>query len=266
MNKKIILSTICLILIGILLWVGGKSYFRASREKITDPLLKKIKSEGKIIVGTDASFPPMESVNETGEIVGFDVDLAQEIAKDLKVKVEIKNISWDKLFDALLNKEVDMIIAGVTITPERAKIYAFSDPYFNAGQAIVTTSEKSEEIKGIEDLAGKKLGVQLETTAEIEAKKLTDPELVISYENYDLALNDLLAGKIDAIIVDYPVGANMVAKTKNLKIVGEPFTQEFYGVVVRKEDKVLLEQINKTIRRLKMEGTLKQLETKWLGK
>jgi len=265
MSKKIIFILIGIILV-IAISVFGFFYLRKPQAKITDPLLKKIKTEGKIVIGTDATYPPMESINEKGEFVGFDIDLGKEIAKDLGVNAEFKNIVWDEIFNALLNKEVDIVISSVTITPERAKIMAFSDPYFNAGQVIVTTVEKTKEIKGKEDLAGKKLGVQIETTSEREAKKLTDPQLVISYENYDLAVNDLLAGKIDAIIIDYPAAFGVISKSKNLKIVGEPFTQEFYGVVLRKEDTVLLGEINKTIRRLKNEGILKELEAKWFSR
>jgi polar amino acid transport system substrate-binding protein len=157
-----------------------------------------------------------------------------------------------------------MLISAITITPERAEKMAFSDPYFNAGQVIVTTLDKVNEIKGTQDLAGKKLGVQKGTTSLIEAQKYTDPELVIPFENNDLAKDELLKGAIDAIIIDYPAAVGMVSGEETLRIVGEPFTQEFYGIAVRKEEKVLLEEINKTIRRLKRENIIEEIEKKWL--
>jgi len=256
---------ICLIIaIGIISVVGYFSLRPLKKETIEDPILKKIKSQGKIIIGTEATYPPMEGMDEGGNFVGIDIDIAKEIAFDLGVKPEFRNISWDELFNALLRGEVDMLISAITITPERAEKMAFSDPYFNAGQVVVTTLDKAGDIKGVEDLAGKKLGVQIETTSQNEAQKYTNPELVIPFENNDLAKDELLKGAIDAIIIDYPAAVGMVSKENNLKIIGEPFTQEFYGIAVRKEDEVLLGGINKTIRRLKQENRLEEIKTKWL--
>lgn len=264
MAKK---SLIFLIIIAIgIISVAGYIFLRPPAEEIIeDPILREIKTSGKILVGTDATYPPMESIDETGNFVGMDIDIAREIAFDLGVKAEFRNIVWDEIFDTLLNGEVDMLISAITITSERAERMAFSDPYFNAGQVIVTTLNKVNEIKGTQDLAGKKLGVQIETTSEIEAQKYTDPDLVIPFENYDLAKEELLEGTIDAIIIDYPAAIGMVSGEERLKVIGEPFTQEFYGIAVRKEEKVLLGEINKTIRRLKRENIIEEMEKKWLA-
>lgn len=264
MAKK---SLIFLIIIAIgIISVAGYIFLRPPAEEIIeDPILREIKTSGKILVGTDATYPPMESIDETGNFVGMDIDIAREIAFDLGVKAEFRNIVWDEIFDTLLNGEVDMLISAITITSERAERMAFSDPYFNAGQVIVTTLDKINEIKGTQDLAGKKLGVQIETTSEIEAQKYTDPDLVIPFENYDLAKEELLEGTIDAIIIDYPAAIGMVSGEERLKVIGEPFTQEFYGIAVRKEEKVLLGEINKTIRRLKRENIIEEMEKKWLA-
>jgi len=264
MGKKFLVFLIILI-IGIVS-VTGYIFFRPPAEEIIqDPMLRKIKTQGQILIGTDATYPPMESIDDKGNFIGMDIDIGQEIAKDFGVKAEFKNIIWDKIFDTLLNKEVDMLISSITITPERAEKMAFSDPYFNAGQVIVTTLDKVNEIKGTQDLAGKKLGVQIETTSQIEAQKYTDPDLVIPFENYDLAKDELLKGLIDAIIIDYPAAAGMVSGQETFRIVGEPFTQEFYGIAVRKEEKVLLGEINETIRRLKRENIIEEMGKKWLA-
>ncbi|MFH0987462.1 MAG: transporter substrate-binding domain-containing protein [Patescibacteria group bacterium] len=227
-------------------------------------MLKKIKTQDKIIVGTDATYPPMENIDEEGNFIGMDIDIAREIASDLGVKAEFRNIIWEEIFDTLLRGEVDMLISSITITSERTEKMAFSDPYFNAGQVIVTIIDKVDEIRGVEDIAGKKLGVQIETTSQIEAQKYTDSEQVIAFKNYDLAKEELLKGRIDAIIIDYPAAVGMVSKEKTLKIIGEPFTQEFYGIAVRKEEKALLGEINKTIRRLKRENELERIMRRWL--
>jgi len=264
MGKKYLIFLI-IVAIGIIS-VAGYIFFRPPAEEIIeDPTLREIKTLGKILVGTEATYPPMESIDEAGNFVGMDIDIAQEIAFDLGVEAEFRNIVWDEIFNTLLNGEVDMLISAITITPERAEKMAFSDPYFNAGQIIVTTLDKINEIKGTQNLAGKKLGVQIETTSLIEAQKYTDLELVIPFENNDLAKDELLKGAIDAIIIDYPAAVGMVFGEETLRIVGEPFTQEFYGIAVRKEEKVLLGEINKTIRRLKRENIIEEMEKKWLA-
>ena len=261
-KRNIILATITIL---IFIGAGIILYDRSFPEEIEDPLLRKIKEQGEIIVGTDATYPPMESIDEEGNFFGMDIDIAKEIASDLGVKAKFKNIIWEEVFAAVKQGEVDMIISSITITPERAKTMSFSDPYFNAGQVIVIRTDKKEIIKGVEDLVGHALGVQTETTSEKEAKKYTAPALVKSYENYDLAKEDLLGGEIDAIIIDYPAAVGMVVREKDLQIVGTPFTQEFYGIATQKNQKALLSQINRTIRRLKREEELKVLEEKWLS-
>lgn len=265
-KKKVIFLALGIIFaLGILILFWGQP----KKEVIEDPTLKKIKTRGTIIVGTDATYPPMESIDEAGNFVGFDIDLAKEIAFDLGVKVEFKNIPWEELisFAPLEREEVDLLISSITITPERAEKVAFSDPYFNAGQVIVTTVEKAAEIKGPENLAGKKVGVQIDTTSEKIAKRYTEEVLVMAFDNYELALKELLAKNIDAIVIDYPAALSMVASQKeSLKIVGEPFTQEFYGIALRKKDSLLLAKVNNTIKRLKMENTLEKLIEKWFTK
>ena len=228
--------------------------------------LGEIKKRGEIIIGTDATYPPMESLDEQGNFFGMDVDIAKEIASDLGVEAKFKNVIWEEIFGAVKNGEVDMIISAITITKERTEVLAFSDPYFNAGQVIVSTKNKEGIIKGPENLKEYKVGVQAGTTSEEEAKKYAvNPSLVSAYENYDLAKEDLLEGKIDAIIIDYPAAVGMIAKEKRLQIAGEIFTQEFYGIATQKNQLELLLQINKSVRRLKQEGKLKTIEEKWLG-
>ncbi|MBL7156064.1 MAG: basic amino acid ABC transporter substrate-binding protein [Candidatus Pacebacteria bacterium] len=257
MSKKFI---ICLGII-ILIVVAGVIWWYQKPAKQELEVVKK----GKLVVGTDATYPPMEYFNEQGNFVGMDIDIAKEIALDLGIQTEFRNIVWEGIFNTLLAGEVDILVSAITITPERAEIMDFSDPYFNAGQVVMVMVNKVGEIKGVEDLTGKTIGVQTGTTSEIEAKKYTDPALVIAFADYDLAKSALLTQAIDAIIIDYPAAVGMVSEEKTLKVVGAPFTQEFYGIAVKKGEKELLEEINKTIRRLKRDGKLKEFEEKWLS-
>ncbi|MDP3093570.1 MAG: basic amino acid ABC transporter substrate-binding protein [bacterium] len=267
MTKRIIVLAIVIIFA-----LGGFGFFIYNQffsERGRAPELgriNEIKKRGEIIIGTDATYPPMESVDEQGNFFGMDIDIAKEIASDLGVEAKFKNIIWEEIFDAVKNKEVDMIISAITITRERAETLGFSDPYFNAGQVIVSTTDKKRIINEPEDLKEYRVGVQVGTTSEEEARKYAaNPSLVNTYENYDLAKEDLLKGKIDAIIIDYPAAVGMTAKEKDLQIVGDIFTQEFYGIAIQKDQPGLLSQINKTIRRLKREGELKKIEEKWLS-
>ncbi len=266
MTKKIIILIIIIGALGGFGFVIYNQFFLKNGNGQESGRLGEIKKKGEIIIGTDATYPPMESLDEQGNFFGMDVDIAKEIASDLGVEAKFKNVIWEEIFGAVKNGEVDMIISAITITKERTEILAFSDPYFNAGQVIVSTKDKEGIINGPENLKEYKVGVQAGTTSEEEAKKYAaNPSLVNAYENYDLAKEDLLEGKIDAIIIDYPAAVGMIAKEKRLQIAGGIFTQEFYGIATQKNQPELLSQINKSVRRLKQEGNLKTIEEKWLG-
>ncbi len=228
--------------------------------------LGEIKKKGEIIIGVDPTYPPMESLDSQGKFVGVDIDIINEIAADLGVQAKFKNVIWGEIFDAVRNGEVDIIISSITITKERTETMDFSDPYFNAGQVVVTMKDKEGIINGPKDLKEYRVGAQIETTCEVEASKYVgDPSLLYTYENSDLAKEALLEGKIDAIVIDYPVAIGIAAEGKGLRIAGEIFTQEFYGIAVQKNQPELLLQINKSIRRLKEEGEIKRIQEKWLG-
>jgi len=267
MNRKtIILIIVIICALGGLGFILYSQFFLKNGNGQELGRLGEIKKRGEIIIGTDATYPPMESLDKQGNFSGMDVDVAQEIASDLGVKAKFKNIIWEEIFDAAKNGEVDMIISSITITKERTEILAFSDPYFNAGQVIVITTDKRGIINEPKDLKEYRVGVQAGTTSEEEVLKyVANPSSVNAYENYDLAKKDLLEGKIDAIVIDYPAAIGMIAEEKGLQIAGEIFTQEFYGIAIQKYQPELLSQINKSIRRLKQEGELKRIEEKWLG-
>ena len=265
-KRTIILATIIIFILGGLGLILYGQFFLGNGNGQELGKLGEIKKRGEIIIGTDATYPPMESLDEQGNFFGMDVDIAKEIALDLGVKAKFRDIIWEEIFDTLRNGEVDMVISAVTITTERAETLGFSDPYFNAGQVIVSATDKKGIINEPKDLKEYRVGVQVGTTSEEEARKYAaNPSLVNTYENYDLAKEDLLEGKIDAIIIDYPAAVGMTAKNSGLQMVGDIFTQEFYGIATQKDQQELVLQINKTIRRLKREGELKRIEEKWLS-
>jgi polar amino acid transport system substrate-binding protein len=221
-------------------------------------------SAAKVKVATNAEFAPFEFVDEkTKEISGFDIDLINAIAKKAGIQIEIVNTGFDALLAGISECQYDAAIAAITITDERKQSILFSQPYTVAGQTVVVASN-NEVIKGPEDLKGKKLGAQLGSTGAEEAGKIENATLK-TYDNYEFAFLDLANGQIDAVVVDNPVADAYVARNEGkLKKVSNVFTSESYGVGVCKNKPDLQKKIDDALTTLKSDGTLKQLEEKWL--
>ncbi|RMF27494.1 MAG: hypothetical protein D6759_17605 [Chloroflexi bacterium] len=223
------------------------------------------KEIGKITVGTNAEYPPFEFVDESGNIVGFDIDLMKAIADAAGFEVEFVNTRWDGIFVALASGEFDAVISAATITEERKQTVDFSDPYFNAGQIIAVRADNTD-IKGPEDLDGKVVGVQQGTTGDIWVTENTKAE-VKRYDEITLAFQALANGDVDAVVNDAPTSADIIKANPemNLKLVGEPFTEELYGIAVRKDFPELLEAINKGLAEVKASGKYDEIYNKWFG-
>lgn len=222
-------------------------------------------AEKVVTVATDATWPPMEMVDSNKNIVGFDIDYLNAVAKEAGFKVEFQNTAWDGIFAGIALGKYDAIASSVTITEERKKTMDFSLPYINAGQVLIVP--KSSGVVVLSDLKGKKVGAQIGTTGAFEVKKTAGVELK-SYDEIGLAFEDMAAGRIDAVVCDTPVAADYAlqrAEYKDkFKIVGEPFTEEYYGFVVKKGNTELLDLLNKGIKAIQAKGIDKQLEAKWL--
>ena len=219
----------------------------------------------KIVVATDATWPPMEYVDENKAIVGFDIDLMNAIAKEAGLDVEYKNVAWDGIFAGLAAGEYDAIISSVTITDERREQYDFSEPYINAGQIVVVRTES--DITGPDTLSGRTVGAQISTTGAFAVQAMQGVTLK-EYDEVGLAFEDLVAGRIDAVVCDTPVAADFALQREEyrakLKIVGESFTEEYYGILVQKGNTELLAKINQGLTAVQDKGTDKELEDKWL--
>ncbi|MBM3189648.1 MAG: transporter substrate-binding domain-containing protein, partial [Chloroflexi bacterium] len=223
---------------------------------------------GKIVIATDAAFPPMEFVDANKQIVGFDIDMMNAIAERMGLEIEYKNTAWDGIFAGLESGDYDAILSSVTITDERKQTYDFSDPYINAGQAVVVVAGEMA-IQGDKDLAGKTVGAQIGTTGAFAVQKIAEATLK-EYDTIDLAFMDLLAGNVDAVVVDTPVAADYALASDQfrgkLKIVGEPFTDEYYGLVVRKgQMQDLLKAFNEGLKAIKADGTYDAIYAKWIS-
>lgn len=215
----------------------------------------------KLIVGTDPTLQPMEYM-ENGKMIGYDIDLANFIGRELGREVEFKNIVFDDLFTALDQKQIDMIISAVTITPNRQLKYDFSEQYLNAGQVIISKKDDTS-IRSTADLKGKKIATQKGTTNEESALKYTDDLLVIRYPDFEQATNALVAGSASAVFTDLPSAKGITLKYPTLKISSDPFTNEYYGIVFRKGDGTV-KQINQALESIRVKGILTDLKQKWL--
>jgi peptide/nickel transport system substrate-binding protein len=219
---------------------------------------------GTIKVGVNAEYPPFESVDASNNVVGFDPDLMAAIATAAGFKVEWVNTRWDGIFVALASGEFDAVMSAATITEERKQTVDFSDPYFNAGQMI--TVKQGSTIALPADLDGKKVGVQLGTTGDIWVTDNTKAE-VVRYDEVTLAFQALANGDVDAVVADGPTSIDVVKANPEMKImvVGEPFTEEYYGIAVNKKRPEVLAAINNGLAAVKASGEYDKIYAKWFG-
>ncbi len=229
-----------------------------------DLSLKSVKDSGKLIVGTFGDIPSMTFHDASGNLVGFDIDLAKEIASKIGIAAEFREMSFPNMFSSVKSGDVDILVSSITITQERSQQMLFSAPYFDGGQVIYTRSETAA-IKTPGDLNNKKVGVLNGTTGEkaVLAIEGIDPSMVTSYDGSDTITQDLVNGKIDAGVQDYVGVVGVVKSNPTLKIVGEPFTQEYYGVVTKLGNGALMDKIDNIISEMKMSGRLQEIKDKW---
>ena len=223
------------------------------------------KKSNSLVVVTDATFPPFESVNEEDkEIVGFDMDLIKAIAEKAGLSIQIQNISWDPLLAGMAECQYNMAISAITIKPDRAEQMGFSDPYTSAGQIVVVAIDNNS-VQSHEDLQGSTVGAQIGTTGAMEAEAIEGVTLK-TYDTYELAFLDVVNGQADAVIVDYPTAVAFVNQNVDkLKLVGEVFTDESYGIAFCKTDTELIQRVNSALAELKAEGLVQDLEIKWFA-
>lgn len=256
MERKVIYTVI---IVAILIIAGVAVYYA-----FTPPA----KQEKVLIVGTSSGFPPFEYVDpNTHKVVGFDIDLITIIAHKIGYdKVEIKDMEFDSLIPALQAGTIDVAIAGMTITPAREKVVDFSKPYWHADQAVVVRKDSNLVVNSPEDLHGLKIGVQTGTTGEsyVTEKVGKDNATIKSYPSYVEAVQALVNGQIDVIVVDTPVAQNFVHKY-DVKIIHTFETGETYGIAVKKGNTKLLNEINSALDEIMNSSEWNQLVNKYFG-
>ncbi|WP_132245343.1 amino acid ABC transporter substrate-binding protein [Marinisporobacter balticus] len=233
-----------------------------------DQSLQEIKEKGKLVLGLDDSFPPMGFRDEKGEIVGFDIDLAKEVAKRMGVELELKPVEWDGVILSLKNKDIDVIWNGLSITEDRKKEIGFSKVYLENKQVIIVNANSELETK--KDLAGEIIAVQLGSSGEAalnaDIETVNGAKEVRKFSNYTEALLDLKAERVDAVVIDEVVGRYYISKKPGAyKVAKEDFGKEGYGVGVRKEEVAFIEEVDKILDEMKKDGTATEISEKWFG-
>lgn len=242
--------------------------FAGCKKKTGDNSLEELKSKGKFILGLDASFPPMGSKDNDGNIIGYDIDLAKEVAKRLGVEFVAQPINWDAKEFELNSGNIDCIWNGLTLTEERKNAFACTKPYLNNDQVLVV--RKNSAIKSLKDAAGKKIAIQKGSSAQ---EALNDnPEFtnslqeVLKFDDNIVALQDLIIRGCDGVVVDSVV-AFWYIKTNSapLEIVDEILAKEEYGIAFRKNDVKLADEVQRILEEMAADGTVKSISESWFN-
>lgn len=227
-------------------------------------------SGGEIVAGTAPGFPPFEMKKE-GELIGFDIDLLEAVVKETDYTLsDWKTYEFSSLIPALTNGKIDVIAAALTITDEREKTIDYTTKYYNADQAVLVRKNGNFSPSSLTDLVGHPIGAQSGTTGAelVKSKLIKNGKLkksnFNSYGNYVLAVEDLVNGNIDAVVLDTPVAQTFVTN-RPVKIAFTIQTNEFYGFGVRNDANTLVGGLNDGIEVVKRNGTYEKLIEKWFG-
>jgi len=227
----------------------------------TPPTLKA----GFLQAGSDTSFPPMEFSDEQGGYIGFDIDLCTALAKKMGLELEVVSTAWDGIIPALMGDRYDIIMSAMSITPERLEQISFTDPYLPGILAISTL--KDAPIADSAGLAGKIVGVQVDTTGQFAVEEVEGVKEIKKYGTILEAFQDLAAGRVEAVVNDEPVNAYVIETNadyaEKFANTGGIVTDNSYGYAVKKESTALLAAMNTALEELRAEGVYAKVLAKW---
>jgi polar amino acid transport system substrate-binding protein len=253
--KRILLAALCLAALS-------------STAHAADASLDAVKKKGKLVMGLDDAFPPMGFRNDDNQIVGYDVDLAKEVAKRLGVELALQPIDWNAKEQELNTGKIDCIWNGFTITDERRKAMAFTKPYLRNAQVVVV--KKGSPFKKLADLKGKTLGLQAGSSAAgaLDGAKELKASLkeVVEFKDNLTALMDLEQRGVDGVVMDLILANDNIKRSgKPYEILKETLAPEVFGVGFRKDDLALRDAVQKQLEAMAKDGTLATITKKWFG-
>jgi polar amino acid transport system substrate-binding protein len=258
-------TVLCMIMLFAVVALAGCGSSTPAAKKDENTAVAELKKKGKIVVGTASGYFPFEMVDKKGELVGFDVDVAKAIAKELGVQVEFQNYAFSGLIPALQAKKVDIVIAGMTVTDKRKEVVDFSDTYFKSGQALLI-NKQFPNIKTWEELdkPGNVIAVSMGTTADQTATKMFKNATVKKFEGSAYAGLELINGKAAAVIHETPwVAIYHRQHPDNTYPILEPFTTENLGIAVPKGNQDLVKWLNSFLQKYNGSDEYKKSYAYW---
>lgn len=216
-----------------------------------------------LTMATNAEFPPYE-YHEGDNIVGIDAEIAQAIADKLGMELKIEDVAFDSIIPGVQSKKYDMGMAGMTVNEERLKSVDFSTPYAKGVQVVIV--KEDSKIKTVDDITKNKakVGVQTSTTGDIYATEDFGEENITKYENGAVAVQALVAGKVDCVIIDNEPAKSYVKANKGLKILDTNYVEEEYAICFNKENTELKDKVNKALDELTKDGTVQKILDKYI--
>ncbi len=217
---------------------------------------------GVLTMSTNAAFPPYEMTNDAGEFEGIDVEIAQAIAAKLGLELQIDDMDFDAALLAAQNGKSDMVMAGVSITPERQSVMDFSDTYTTSVQVIIVP--EGSDIASVDDLQGKKIGTQRGTTGYIFCVDDFGDENVVAYDNGNTAVQALLNGQVDCVVIDSAVANAYVDANQGLEILDTEYAVEDYAIGFAKGNSAVASAVNQALAELTADGTVQNIIDKYI--
>ena len=264
--KKLSIAMLSMVLAGSMLLTccGGGNTEQTTTDEGTDSATTETAgTEGGVLrMGTNATFPPYEFVDENNEVAGIDADIAAAIADKLGMELEITDMAFDSLIPALQSDTIDIVLAGMTVDPERAESVNFTDSYATGVQVIIVP--EGSDIASPDDLEGKNIGVQTGTTGDLYCTDDYGQEFVKQFDNGPLAVAALVNGQVDCVVIDNEPAKNYVAANQGLKILDTAYANEEYAAAIAKDNTELFEQVNAAIQELKEDGTIDSIIEKYI--
>lgn len=217
---------------------------------------------GKLIMSTNAAFPPYEMTTDSGEFEGIDIETAQAIADKLGLELQIDDMDFDAALLAVQQGKSDMVMAGVTVTDERQNVMDFTDSYATGIQSIIV--KEDSDIASVDDLAGKKIGTQRGTTGYLYCSDDFGDENVVAYDDGLTAVQMLNNGQVDCVVIDNAPAKEFIAANPGLKLLDTAYVEESYAIGVGKGNAELKDAINTALEELKADGTLQAIVDKYI--
>ena len=217
---------------------------------------------GKLIMSTNAAFPPYEMTTDSGEFEGIDIETAQAIADKLGLELQIDDMDFDAALLAVQQGKSDMVMAGVTVTDEHQNVMDFTDSYATGIQSIIV--KEDSDIASVDDLAGKKIGTQRGTTGYLYCSDDFGDENVVAYDDGLTAVQMLNNGQVDCVVIDNAPAKEFIAANPGLKLLDTAYVEESYAIGIGKGNTELKDAINTALEELKADGTLQAIVDKYI--